>query len=130
VWTGTKAVAAERRLPSIEDGRNGQHAGANNREGRGVGAGHTHDTNDRAAIGIVNRTDVSNSNQPQKQPDSLSKQWVPGPTSLLSTSAEISWELLINNILKSISDLNYSAKNEIKSRYLSEANQIVRVNML
>ncbi|KAI8912742.1 ras guanine nucleotide exchange factor domain-containing protein [Gorgonomyces haynaldii] len=52
--------------------------------------------------------------------------WIPGPQSLISEGADVTWELLINNILKSISDLNYSAKNDIKSRYIQECNQIVR----
>ncbi|KAI8926456.1 ras guanine nucleotide exchange factor domain-containing protein [Entophlyctis helioformis] len=49
-----------------------------------------------------------------------------GLASLLTETTDISWELLINNILKSISDLNYSAKNQIKSRYVEQTHQIVR----
>jgi hypothetical protein len=52
--------------------------------------------------------------------------WIPGPRTLLRDSVEITWELLINNILKSISDLNYSAKNDIKALYIQQASQIVR----
>lgn len=48
----------------------------------------------------------------------------PAPNSLLN-SKDISWELLINNVLKSISDLNYSAKNLLKGRYLQEAIQVI-----
>ncbi|KAJ3318431.1 hypothetical protein HDV06_000507 [Boothiomyces sp. JEL0866] len=55
-----------------------------------------------------------------------SASWVPGPKSLLTDVAEINWEILINNILKSISDLNYSAKNDIKSNYVQQSGQIVR----
>jgi hypothetical protein len=50
---------------------------------------------------------------------------IPGPKSLLKNSAVISWELLINNILKTIADLNYSAKNDIKSLYIQQCSQIV-----
>lgn len=52
--------------------------------------------------------------------------WIPGPRTLLRASVDVSWELLINNILKSISDLNYSAKNDIKQLYIQQASQIVR----
>jgi hypothetical protein len=55
-----------------------------------------------------------------------SPQWIPGPKSLLGNSAEITWEVLINNVLRSISDLNYSAKNDIKSLYIQQTAQIVR----
>lgn len=41
------------------------------------------------------------------------------------STSELTWELLINNILKTISDLNYSAKNDIKARYVQESNSIV-----
>ncbi|EGF80978.1 hypothetical protein BATDEDRAFT_88208 [Batrachochytrium dendrobatidis JAM81] len=49
-----------------------------------------------------------------------------GSESLVDSSVTISWELLINNILKSIADLNYFAKNQIKSRYVEQTYQIVR----
>ena len=52
--------------------------------------------------------------------------WIPGPASLLSTTENATWELLINNILKAISNLNYSAKNNIKSRYIQESNHVAR----
>lgn len=51
--------------------------------------------------------------------------WIPGSRSLLSDATQVTWEVLINNILKSISDLNYSAKNDIKVQYLHQAGQIV-----
>jgi hypothetical protein len=54
-----------------------------------------------------------------------SAQWIPGPRTLLKDTSEITWELLINNILKSIADLNYSAKNNIKAMYLQQASLIV-----
>jgi hypothetical protein len=46
--------------------------------------------------------------------------------SLLKINEEVNWEILINNILKSISDLNYSAKNDIKLLYFQQASQVVR----
>ncbi len=52
--------------------------------------------------------------------------WIPGPRTLLNDNQEVTWEILINNILKSISDLNYSAKNDIKLLYIQQASQIVR----
>ncbi|KAJ3358089.1 hypothetical protein HDU91_005320, partial [Kappamyces sp. JEL0680] len=52
--------------------------------------------------------------------------WIPGPRSLLRDNQDVNWEILINNILKSISDLNYSAKNDIKLLYVQQASQIVR----
>jgi hypothetical protein len=58
------------------------------------------------------------------QPQSAT--WIPGPRTLLRDTTDITWELLINNILKSISDLNYSAKNDIKALYIQQASQIVR----
>ena len=54
------------------------------------------------------------------------RSWIPGPQTLIELQSEVSWELLINNVLKCISDLNYSARVEAKDHYLLEGNQIVR----
>ena len=46
-------------------------------------------------------------------------------SSLAIKADEVSWEMLINNILRSISDLNQAAKTDFKSSYITLSNQIV-----
>ncbi|KAJ3309596.1 hypothetical protein HDV04_005916 [Boothiomyces sp. JEL0838] len=58
-------------------------------------------------------------------PTPKTAQWIAGPPTLLEKGATITWEVLINNILQSISDLNYSAKNGIKQNYISQSSQII-----
>ena len=65
---------------------------------------------------------VANDSRPLPLP---TQQWVQGPRTLLAEKVEITWELLINNILKAIADLNYSAKNDIKANFIPQAAQIV-----
>jgi hypothetical protein len=55
----------------------------------------------------------------------LNSPWIPGPQSLLNKNSHLSWELLINNILRAISDLNQAAKQDVKSEYILKTNQIV-----
>lgn len=47
------------------------------------------------------------------------------PQSLLSRNSHLSWELLINNILRAISDLNQAAKQDVKAEYILKTNRIV-----
>ncbi|KAH6594554.1 hypothetical protein BASA50_006504 [Batrachochytrium salamandrivorans] len=61
---------------------------------------------------------------PSLKPNANGSDW--GSESLIDPKVNITWELLINNILKSIADLNYSAKNQIKSRYVDQTYIIVR----
>ncbi|KAJ3005153.1 hypothetical protein HKX48_000842 [Thoreauomyces humboldtii] len=58
--------------------------------------------------------------------NSSTSSWIPGPQSLLSPHAKPTWEVLINNILRAISELNHSAKSDSKARYVALANQVVR----
>ncbi|KAI8802580.1 ras guanine nucleotide exchange factor domain-containing protein [Cladochytrium replicatum] len=52
--------------------------------------------------------------------------WIPGPQSLLTTSDSITRELLLSNILRSISDLNLAAKEDRKADFVNLTNQVVR----
>ncbi|KAI8819872.1 ras guanine nucleotide exchange factor domain-containing protein [Fimicolochytrium jonesii] len=52
--------------------------------------------------------------------------WIPGPQTLLDPKVKPTWEVLINNILRAISDLNHSAKTDSRVRYVGLANQVVR----
>ncbi|KAI9101897.1 ras guanine nucleotide exchange factor domain-containing protein [Phlyctochytrium arcticum] len=52
--------------------------------------------------------------------------WIPGPQSLLPNNAKPSWEVLINNILRAISELNHAAKGDSKAKYVALTNQVVR----
>ncbi|KAJ3046093.1 hypothetical protein HDV00_003843 [Rhizophlyctis rosea] len=70
-----------------------------------------------------------NSNQPSAPPRTASSpagNWIPGPQSLIGTNTQPTWEVLINNILRAISNLNHSAKTEHKARYLSQTHLVVR----
>ena len=68
---------------------------------------------------------VINDSKPLPMP---TQQWVQGPRTLLAEKVQITWELLINNILKAIADLNYSAKNDIKANFISQAaNTVVSI---
>ncbi|KAJ3156000.1 hypothetical protein HDU89_005563 [Geranomyces variabilis] len=58
--------------------------------------------------------------------NSSTSSWIPGPQSLLNPNAKPTWEILINNILRAISELNHSAKNDNKAQYVAYANQVVR----
>ncbi|KNC96346.1 uncharacterized protein SPPG_08247 [Spizellomyces punctatus DAOM BR117] len=57
---------------------------------------------------------------------SSTSSWIPGPQSLLPSNAKPTWEILINNILRAISELNRAAKDDQKARYVALANQVVR----
>ncbi|KAI8908144.1 ras guanine nucleotide exchange factor domain-containing protein [Powellomyces hirtus] len=58
--------------------------------------------------------------------NSSASSWIPGPQSLLNPNAKPTWEVLINNILRAISELNHSAKHDSKAQYVALANQVVR----
>ncbi|KAJ3223211.1 hypothetical protein HK099_001399 [Clydaea vesicula] len=51
--------------------------------------------------------------------------WIPGTKSLLIENEKVSWEILINNILKAIGNLNQSAKNDAKAEYITQSNEII-----
>ncbi|KAI8811953.1 ras guanine nucleotide exchange factor domain-containing protein [Cladochytrium replicatum] len=52
--------------------------------------------------------------------------WIPGPQSLLTASDNITRELLLSNILRSISELNLAAKDDRKPAFVTLTNQVVR----
>ncbi|KAJ3054826.1 hypothetical protein HK097_000691, partial [Rhizophlyctis rosea] len=63
---------------------------------------------------------------PPRTASSPAAQWIPGPQSLIGVNTLPTWEVLINNILRAISNLNHSAKTEHKARYLSQTHLVVR----
>ncbi|KAI8893365.1 ras guanine nucleotide exchange factor domain-containing protein [Globomyces pollinis-pini] len=73
-----------------------------------------------------NEVVANQDNKPLPLAPNSSSTWVAGPKTLLTDTTEVTWELLINNILKSISDLNYSAKNDIKPQFIQQSSQIIR----
>jgi hypothetical protein len=76
----------------------------------------------------VNQVITGSSSNEMKSSSSsqgINSPWIPGPQSLLNKNSHLSWELLINNILRAISDLNQAAKQDIKSEYILKTNQIV-----
>lgn len=73
----------------------------------------------------VEKSDHQRAQKPKSANILATSTWIPGPHTLLPVNTKITWELLINNILKSISELNYSAKNDKKSLYITQTNQVV-----
>lgn len=71
-------------------------------------------------------TSSDGQHEPRRSRTHSNSNWIPGPQSLLPLNSKVSWEILINNILRAISDLNQAAKLDNKSVYISHTNQVVR----